>query len=559
MRLLNVRTFGLEEFLGSDIPRYSILSHRWEDEEVTFQDLTSDRHSDMQGWKKILGCCTISRHEGFRYTWIDSCCIDKSSSAELSESVNSMFRWYKDAAVCYAYLSDVQSIPDLPASTWFSRGWTLQELIAPDSVVFLNADWQEIGTKVSLIRSISEITGIDHEILGTARPRRDINESLRTLSTAKKLSWAATRVTTRIEDMSYCLLGLLDVHMPLIYGEGDRAFRRLQEQIMNTTDDDSIFAWSPYSEDHSGSIAGVLADSPRCFAGMNGITLGSRHSAGHSSLFEISKGFVKLWVSIPGPSSRPHGLVRDLLDNHSLSLIRRVSDPGQSLTSIIRNDYPGDRQVLNTRVRILQCRAEFGRVVLLLKTDPDNAFLRCRYHFDGHLYFLQDMNGPLDAEGNIGQLNEEILPVVLVRSPTFEESLVPNFPPVRLHSRVRRLGYRMWATSTPNVSDKTQKATYWLRARDGRGYLLFENIRHPDWPSFLLLYQYERRGNHLGVHCGLVAKDFMPEDAAKALRVTAFQSSRNLSQLRVQLPTGRHLVAKVRVKTDCCDIVLLVQ
>ncbi|KAI0426294.1 heterokaryon incompatibility protein-domain-containing protein [Xylaria sp. FL1042] len=227
MRLLNVRTLKLEEYVGSDIPRYSILSHRWEDEEVTFHDLINDRYSEMKGSDKVLGCCRISRNEGLKYTWIDSCCIDKSSSAELSEAINSMFYWYKNAAVCYAYLSD-----------------TLQELIAPDAVVFLNTDWQEMGTKGSMITIISNITGIDRDILGTTRPRRDITECLSQLSAARKLAWAADRITTKVEDTAYSLLGLFDVHMPLIYGEGKRAFRRLQAEILNNFDDDSIFAWS---------------------------------------------------------------------------------------------------------------------------------------------------------------------------------------------------------------------------------------------------------------------------------------------------------------------------
>ncbi|KAI0805743.1 heterokaryon incompatibility protein-domain-containing protein [Xylaria sp. FL0064] len=262
MRLLNVRTFQLEEYVGTDIPRYSILSHRWEDEEVNFHDLINDRYSEMKGSQKVLDCCRMSRSEGLKYTWIDSCCIDKSSSAELSEAINSMFHWYKDAAVCYAYLSDIQTVSDLPASRWFKRGWTLQELIAPDAVVFLNADWCEIGTRASLTATVSEITGIDRDILGTSRPRPDITECLNQLSAVKKLSWAAHRATTKIEDIAYSLLGLFDVNMPLIYGEGKRAFRRLQEEILNNFDDDSLFAWSYNSEEYTGSFSGVLAESP---------------------------------------------------------------------------------------------------------------------------------------------------------------------------------------------------------------------------------------------------------------------------------------------------------
>ncbi|KAI0184805.1 heterokaryon incompatibility protein-domain-containing protein [Xylaria flabelliformis] len=300
MRLLNVRTLQLEEYVGSDIPRYSILSHRWEEEEVTFSDLVGGRYSEMKGYQKVRNCCRISKNEGFKYSWIDSCCIDKSSSAELLEAINSMFRWYKNAAVCYAYLSDVQNVSEISDSKWFTRGWTFQELIAPDAVVFLNASWQEIGTKVSLIAVITEVTGIDENILGSVRPRGGITESLRHVSVARKLSWAATRITTKVEDMAYCLMGLFDVNMPLIYGEGKKAFQRLQGEIMNHSDDDSIFAWSHYQEEYTGSFSGILADSPCCFSGMNEINPDSGLSAGSSNmpLFQLSNFACKVALTL---------------------------------------------------------------------------------------------------------------------------------------------------------------------------------------------------------------------------------------------------------------------
>ncbi len=146
MRLLNVKTFELEEFVSDDVPDYTILSHTWGDEEVSFQDLTSGNYKHLRGYRKVEGCCATSRREGFRYTWIDTCCIDKSSSSELSESINSMFEWYKRSAVCYALLCDVHGEEPLAdgsgfaQSRWFTRGWTLQELIAPEIVVFLQLE-----------------------------------------------------------------------------------------------------------------------------------------------------------------------------------------------------------------------------------------------------------------------------------------------------------------------------------------------------------------------------------------------------------------------------------
>ncbi|PMD16890.1 hypothetical protein NA56DRAFT_730642, partial [Hyaloscypha hepaticicola] len=186
------------------------------------------------GWSKVTGCCAQAALDGWEYVWIDSCCIDKTSSAELSEAINSMFRWYKKAEVCYAYLSDVSSASDDPRnfpsqfsqSKWFTRGWTLQELLAPHYVDFFDQTWTWIGSKGSLNAVISQITGIADLVC------------YKEASVAQKMSWASYRETTRIEDLSYCLLGLFGVHMPPLYGEGENAFMRLQREIMNTTDDE---------------------------------------------------------------------------------------------------------------------------------------------------------------------------------------------------------------------------------------------------------------------------------------------------------------------------------
>lgn len=145
MRLINVETLKLQEFLSANVPHYAILSHRWEEEEVTFQDLMSGKGHGMAGWKKIEGCCQLALHDKLEWVWIDSCCIDKSSSAELSEAINSMFRWYRDAEVCYTFLSDVsgplderRNMAGFRSSKWFTRGWTLQELLAPDELRFFD-------------------------------------------------------------------------------------------------------------------------------------------------------------------------------------------------------------------------------------------------------------------------------------------------------------------------------------------------------------------------------------------------------------------------------------
>ena len=212
-------------------------------------------------YNKILGACTQARVDEHQWLWIDTCCIDKKSSAELSEAINSMYAWYEHAAVCYAYLSDVQINTFVMNSRWFTRGWTLQELLAPQHVRFYSREWLLIGTKQGLAHTIAKITGISEQILtGT--------ESIHAASTAKKMSWASERSTTKIEDVAYCLMGIFDVNMPLLYGEGERAFTRLQEEILKSSDDMSIFAWKEPSYDNPNIMEhhrGLLAKSPAWF------------------------------------------------------------------------------------------------------------------------------------------------------------------------------------------------------------------------------------------------------------------------------------------------------
>ncbi|KXX76584.1 Vegetative incompatibility protein HET-E-1 [Madurella mycetomatis] len=268
MRLLNTLTLKFEEFLGEageEIPPYAILSHTWGPEEVSYKDYVDNNGSSKLGYEKIVQCCRLAVSEGFDYVWIDTCCIDKSSSAELSEAINSMMRWYRDAAICYAYLSDVDSSEDavpedssFARSRWFTRGWTLQELLAPAEVVFLGSDWKEIGTKKSLRNVVSRITGIDVRALD--------NGSWLDYSVAQKMSWAARRQTTRPEDEAYCLMGLFDVNMPMLYGEGRKAFYRLQQEILKQSHDQSLFAWSYPEDEHSHTqVSGLLAPSPEYF------------------------------------------------------------------------------------------------------------------------------------------------------------------------------------------------------------------------------------------------------------------------------------------------------
>jgi hypothetical protein len=240
MRLLyynNHGEFSLTQFFD-DIPRYAILSHTWGPEEVTYKDMMEGNRASKTGFDKIRFCGEQARCDRLQYFWVDICCIDKSSSAELTEAINSMFRWYQNAVKCYVYLSDVSTKkrkasnssteyawePVFRSSRWFTRGWTLQELIAPTSVEFFSKDLELLGDKRRLERQIHEITGIPLSALrGTPLSHFSIED---------RLIWAGTRQTTREEDRAYSMLGICDIYMPLIYSEGEKnAFRRLRKEL----------------------------------------------------------------------------------------------------------------------------------------------------------------------------------------------------------------------------------------------------------------------------------------------------------------------------------------
>ncbi|ROW08517.1 hypothetical protein VMCG_03274 [Cytospora schulzeri] len=267
MRLLNAETLAFADFIDADTaPQYAILSHTWGKEEVTYSDMQTNRRLSQSklGFKKIKYCASQTIEDGLEYFWIDTCCIDKSSSAELSEAINSMFKWYQKAAICYAYLFDVLEYPkryDSPRAIellwrkkslrWFTRGWTLQELIAPRRLVFFSSSWVNMGTRETFALSIFNRTGIPTDVLHDPT-------TLFAKSVAQRMSWASHRDTSRVEDLAYCLMGLFDVNMPMLYGESEKAFIRLQEEIIKMSDDMSIFAWTDTKANFS-SFRGLLA------------------------------------------------------------------------------------------------------------------------------------------------------------------------------------------------------------------------------------------------------------------------------------------------------------
>ena len=381
MRLLNTTTLEFREFFKP--PPYAILSHRWGEDEVSFSDYQSGSNRDGPGYQKIVSCCAFAESRGQNWVWIDTCCIDKRSSAELSEAINSMWEWYGEAQECYAHLSDVtcsalagpfDTASGTP-SAWFSRGWTLQELLAPEIVIFCDHDWNIIGQKKdeAILAEITKITSIPLRCLAS---RFFLNHA----PVAQKLSWASGRITTRTEDVAYCLLGLVGVNLPLLYGEGAQAFSRLQQEIVRQTDDESIFAWcDPISP--LGRMSGVLAPSIDHFAHSSHVRVidGYRkpYAVTNKGLdfdvpcHKVSKQGVHIvplnceYRSKTGLSIRCAIAVQETRDQFSTSSRIHVESLGEHLLKI----YPIEERKLVERrflIRISKWQNEYGLAVAVI-------------------------------------------------------------------------------------------------------------------------------------------------------------------------------------------------
>lgn len=244
MRLLNAKSKKLELIPNCERPPYAIVSHRWgaDSDEVLFTNFDNmpsplARIKVMRN-KKVAGACSQALRDGYKHVWLDTCCIDRENQTELTASLNSMYRWYQESAVCYVYLRDVSDISQITESEWFRRGWTLQELIAPRVVRFFSKDWKLLATREGLIQKIGNRTGIDSRVLqshGTIPNHVTI---------AQRMRWATGRNTKEEEDTAYSLMGLFDrVHLHAIYGIKEEAFMKLQYEIMSKSSDQSLFAW----------------------------------------------------------------------------------------------------------------------------------------------------------------------------------------------------------------------------------------------------------------------------------------------------------------------------
>ena len=283
MLLIDTSTLRLEEIHDLQNCRYAILSHTWEDDEVTYQEMMAEsRPASLMtkaGFRKIQRTCEVAKERGYDYAWVDTCCIDKTSSAALSEAINSMFKWYKESSICLAYLIDLpannfehaesRTADLMRPCKWFTRGWTLQELIAPEELDFYDHGWNFRGSKNTLRYELASMTGIDVDIL-------EDSDLLPTIPVGRRMSWAAHRKTKRVEDIAYCLFGVFGVNMPMIYGEDKNAFLRLQEEIAKSTYDLTLFAWTSqdasgedrrptHQSQHGSHLRGILAQSPAEF------------------------------------------------------------------------------------------------------------------------------------------------------------------------------------------------------------------------------------------------------------------------------------------------------
>lgn len=268
--------------------RFAIFSHRWGDDEPQFCDIL-DRHlieKPTIGYEKLLHFCERASIDfDCCYVWSDTCCIDKESSVELDEAIRSMYRWYSIATVCIVHLAESSTIDDFETEPWFTRGWTLQELLAPEVIRLYGKNWKPIWREKSqkgdkaikeIWGAIERVTGVPHAVLWHFSPSCD--------RVAEKMIWASQRRTTKIEDMAYSLLGLFNVSLPIAYGEADRAWYRLMVVIANECTDASFFAWagqpSPYSR--------ALPSSPASYSKLDPHTPVSIFNHRHPS-YEVTK------------------------------------------------------------------------------------------------------------------------------------------------------------------------------------------------------------------------------------------------------------------------------
>lgn len=450
MWLLNTTTLKLEHFVNDSekFGRYAILSHVWLvpiEDEVTFQDIQNGNGQHKPGYDKIVQTCRRALEDKLDYVWIDTCCIDKTSSAELSQAINSMYRYYFEAKVCYAYLADVggEFGVELKDSKWFTRGWTLQELIAPGYIEFFSKDWKPIGIKHSLVKELADITRIDIKVL------RD-RTTLPSVSVAARMAWAAFRETSREEDRAYSLMGVFDVNMPMLYGEGSKAFTRLQEEIVRNSTDHSILAWTGWEAPHYHML---FSPSPYGFRFAHDIR--SWDNAGIDESYLLSnKG---LRISLPILSSNPN-----------LPAIPSTSTHRETFTAILNCRYASSS---TSQLSLLMRKQPHGMIVPAKNLTTLVCDVAAYKKSDGSLTSLQNLDRkhlPSAKWQDLMILREPFHETPSNSAPDFwsQKILIHNHVPALILERAHP--QEAW-----NPNDQSMSQVITGSAEHDRGYLIF--------------------------------------------------------------------------------------
>ncbi|KAF8961870.1 hypothetical protein BDZ97DRAFT_1733502 [Flammula alnicola] len=257
--------------------RYAILSHTWLEDEVTFEDWKLGRNLSGPGYEKLQRFCQVAAAEyEVSLGWMDTICINKDSTSELDESIRSMYRWYENSFICLTYLANTTSLDDMPDDRWFTRGWTLQELLSPQRIKFYGKTWTPLtakeidndkpsysvgATPAPIHRVIEKATGITYSEMVFFKPGLQGGEI------SRRMVWAAKRTTTRGEDRAYSLMGIFSVTFTIAYGEGvERAFFRLVEQILNSYRNIlDILNWARMPVSSQIHSSNMLPSRPECY------------------------------------------------------------------------------------------------------------------------------------------------------------------------------------------------------------------------------------------------------------------------------------------------------
>ena len=395
MWLLDTNTAQLHFFTSPEAVGggYAILSHCWDSSgEQTFQEIQSiARRCAMLRLsprrfvaKKIRRFCELAEENGYRWAWCDTCCIDKTSSADLSEAINSMFRYYSLAQVCYAYLADVSRGCTLDDATgefyysrWHARGWTLQELVAPRVVVFLAADWSTLATKTEIATVLQDISGVPMSVLTFEQDMAD-------MGVARRLSWAGSRSTTRPEDEAYCLMGFFGINMPVLYGEGTRAFYRLQEEIMKTSMDPTLFIWGTYLPFEKATLLSSAVDEPPRFLDTTIGNVAPYLFAARSANMSIQCDFDgPIRAYTVSPALCTHSTHHGLTQIYGIECTAFESGPRVTRTGDRRHTRIYHNALRHPRARSCHrpsCRLQRGLVILLQQLRATGASHYSRHH-----------------------------------------------------------------------------------------------------------------------------------------------------------------------------------